>query len=207
MDELAERVEYSKATLYHHFTSKEDLMLAVIVDHVRKRTEYFTRAALFRGGTRERMFGFGIADRLLSRLYPLSFPLAQLVMSPSIWSKCSEARQKTYSEASGKCFELAIGVAEDGKQRGDFTEWSPNPEQIVWGLISISKGAHLLAEEDMFSGQLEDEFDSMSFLFDNYHYYLDGLVWQPFSRDHDYSQTEKRMIEELFSDEFSQLES
>ncbi|MEM9015773.1 MAG: helix-turn-helix domain-containing protein, partial [Verrucomicrobiota bacterium] len=29
LDELADRVEYSKATLYHHFSSKEDLVLAV----------------------------------------------------------------------------------------------------------------------------------------------------------------------------------
>lgn len=205
LDELAERVEYSKATLYHHFSSKEDLVLAVAIEHMLRRQDYFTRAALFRGDSREKMFGFGFADRLLSIESPHSFPLAQLVNTDSIWAKCSEARRKAFLAAADRCFDLGVTVAEEAKSRGDLSEWSPEPRQIVWGLVSISKGAHLMQEQEMFTEQLDANTGSMDYLFDSYHFYLDGLGWKPFSRDFDFAKTEERLKAELFAEEIDRI--
>jgi len=205
LDELAERVEYSKATLYHHFSSKEDLVLAVVIRHFARRHDYFRRAVGFDGRSRERMFAFGIADRLLSRQFPHGFPLVQLVRSPSIWSKCSEARRARYYEMAQPCFEMAMQVAREGAAHGDFEPWSPPPEQVVWGLVSLSKGAHLIAEEALFRERGQDEFEPLEFLFDNYHRYLDGAGWKPSSRQFDYAATRRRIETELFAEEFAAL--
>lgn len=206
LDELAERVEYSKATLYHHFVSKEDLVLAVVTRHLAVRRDFFARAVAFRGLPRERMFAIGIADRVLSRKYPHGFPLMQLVRQNSIWSKCSETRQRTFSEATGHCFAMGLQVAEAGVAAGDFAEWSPSPDQVVWGLVSLSKGAHLLAEDDLF-GAFGDrpEPEPMVYLFDNYHRFLDGTGWQPLTREFDYETTRVRVEQELFRDEIASL--
>ena len=85
LDEVARRIEYSKATIYNHFKSKEDLVLAVAVSHLLTRTELFARALTFEGTTRERMFVIGAADVILAKVHPHWFPIMQLVRTQSIW--------------------------------------------------------------------------------------------------------------------------
>lgn len=206
LDELADRVEYSKATLYHHFVSKEDLMLAVVDQHFAKRHDYFARAWGFSGETRERIFAFGIADRLLSMQYPHGFPLVQLVRQPSIWAKCSDSRKEAYGKRGSGCFELAMKVATDAIENGDLPKTIP-PDRIVWGLVSLSKGAHLIAEEGLFQDIEDSESQPLQYLFDNYHHYLDGAGWTPLLSDHDYEATRQRIEKELFADEFASLAS
>ncbi|MEM1441668.1 MAG: TetR/AcrR family transcriptional regulator [Verrucomicrobiota bacterium] len=204
LDELADRVEYSKATLYHHFVSKEDLVLAVVDRHFEIRRDYFERACNFDGLTRERICGFGIADRLLSMQYPHGFPLVQLVRQPSIWAKCSDARKEAYRSVGGHCFDLAMKVATDAIQQGELSE-TTKPDQVIWGLVSLSKGAHLITEEAMFE-ELEDvSSEPLQYLFDNYHHFLDGTGWKPLLPDHDYDAAHERIRNELFAEEFASL--
>lgn len=206
LDELADRVEYSKATLYHHFVSKEDLVLAVVDRHFAIRHEYFERARSFVGLTRERIYAFGIADRLLSRQFPHGFPLVQLIRQPSIWAKCSESRKEAYGKTGIRCFELALEVATEALHTGDLPE-TTRPDQIVWGLVSLSKGAHLITEEGFFREFEVPESEPLAFLFDNYHHFLDGAGWTPLRADHDYEATRERIEKEIFAAEFKSLEA
>ncbi|MEM6909997.1 MAG: TetR/AcrR family transcriptional regulator [Verrucomicrobiota bacterium] len=201
LDELAEQVEYSKATLYHHFKSKEDLVLGVVNYHATLRWESFKAAHDFKGLTRERITAFAMADRMLAQNFPHGFPLVQLVRSPSIWSKCSEERQAYFFQTFDRCFELAVAVAEDAAAQGELAKDAPQPDQIVWGLISLSKGAFLIAEEGSFSEKYARE--PLRYLFDNYCRYLDGVGWGPSAEEHDYEATKERIQSEL--SDFSQI--
>ncbi|MEM9478093.1 MAG: TetR/AcrR family transcriptional regulator [Verrucomicrobiota bacterium] len=201
LDELAEAVEYSKATLYHHFRSKEDLVLAVVNHHLQIRRDYFTRARNFQSISRERILAFGVGDRILSRDYEHSFPLVQLVRSPSIWSKTSETRQNEFFKTSGECFQLCVDVVQDALKAGDLAMESDQAARIVWGLVSLSKGAHLVSEESTFGP--ENSSQPLHHLFDNYSLYLDGAGWKPLSSDHDYESARERIANELFDTSFS----
>lgn len=201
LDELAEAVEYSKATLYHHFRSKEDLVLAVVNHHFHIRRDYFTRARNFQSITRERILAFGVGDRLLSRDYEHSFPLVQLVRSPSIWSKTSEGRQAEFFKTSHECFQLCVEVVHDALKKGDLALDADHAERIVWGLVSLSKGAHLVSEESTFGP--ENSSQPLHHLFDNYCLYLDGAGWKPLSSEHDYEGAAERIASELFGTSFS----
>jgi AcrR family transcriptional regulator len=204
LDEVAERVEYSKATLYHHFSSKEDLVLAVVMRHMDARRQWFQRAVGFAGLTREKIFACGIADRVVSRTYPHAFPLMQLIRMPSIWSKCSEERKAKYGRVGEGCMGQGFQIAAEAAAQGDFEAWSPSPEQVIWGLVSLSMGAHLLAEDGQREGD-ENPDAPLEVLFDNYHRYLDGAGWRPFSRDFDYEASRRRIEEQLFSTEIQAL--
>ncbi|MBL9128921.1 MAG: TetR/AcrR family transcriptional regulator, partial [Verrucomicrobiales bacterium] len=61
LDELARSIEYSKGTIYLHFETKEDLVLAIATRAVRERADLFERATKFVGKTRERMRAIGFA--------------------------------------------------------------------------------------------------------------------------------------------------
>ncbi len=205
LDELAERVEYSKATLYHHFESKEDLVLAVVARQMRMRVDFFERAAGYRGSTRERIFAFGIGDLLLSRLAPHGFPLAELVRSDSIWGKCSEARRAGMHAINGRCFQLGVEVVDAARRAGDLEAWAPPSTEVVWGLVSLSKGAHLLAADEIFRDAAATRDGPMDCLLENYHRYLDGCGWRPYRRDFDFDGSRGEIEADLFSAELGAL--
>ncbi len=195
LDLLADEVEYSKATLYKHFSSKEDLILAVAIEHSEHRRRLFQLAANAEGHSREKMFAFGIADRLLSDSLPHAFSLSQLVSTESIWGKCSAERQNAYESSLATCFSLAIAVASEAKNAGDLP-CDANPAEIVWGLVSLSKGAHLLVENSNFA----EMGNPMNSLFNHYHALLDGIGWTPLSGDFDYDDSEHRLRASLLLD-------
>ncbi len=206
LDDLAERVEYSKATLYHHFASKEDLVLAVVTWQMARRVDFFERAARYAGTTRERIFGFGIGDLLLSRLAPHGFPLAELVRSDSIWKKCSDERRAGMHAINWRCFQLGVEVVDAARVAGDLEEWAPPSAEVVWGLVSLSKGAHLLAADEIFRGPAVIGGSPMDCLLENYHRYLDGCGWRAYRRDFDYDASRREIESLLFAEELRGLE-
>src|SRR5271165_2360473 len=68
MDQLAESTEYSKGTIYQHFSTKEDLVTALAIESMERRVELFLRAEQFVGRSRERMLAIGVADEIFSLL-------------------------------------------------------------------------------------------------------------------------------------------
>ena len=119
LDEVARRIEYSKATIYNHFKTKEDLVLAVAVAHIEIRTEFFGRALSFDGSSRERMFVIGGADTILSKLNPHWFPILQLVRSQSIWEKASDEQHERYTQATRACMAIPKEIIRQGRESGD----------------------------------------------------------------------------------------
>ncbi len=99
MEQLAEAVEYSKGTLYQHFSSKEDLVLGVATQSLRQRADLFEQAATFQGRTRERCRAIGFACCEFAMAHPemtaLSWPIthectpvARSGLSAQVWFAC-----------------------------------------------------------------------------------------------------------------------
>ena len=84
MDRIAEKIEYSKGTVYQHFSSKEDLIVALATQMNVKRSEFFARAATFQGLPRERCMGIGLAANLIPRLYPSWLRAEQIIHASSV---------------------------------------------------------------------------------------------------------------------------
>ena len=74
MARLAEKCDYAVGTLYQHFASKEDLLVALATENVQHRVEMFERVAHWKASTRDRMFGIAVADMLLMRQLSGAFP-------------------------------------------------------------------------------------------------------------------------------------
>ncbi|MEM1295637.1 MAG: TetR/AcrR family transcriptional regulator [Verrucomicrobiota bacterium] len=204
LNELADKIEYSKATIYNHYESKEDLILAVATMHLEKRADLFGRALTFSGETRERMFVIGFADTLLSKMFPHAFTIHQVVSSPSIWDKASEEQQRLFREAAHRCMSIASEVIRQARVAGDLPEGSPSDQHILAGLVGLAKGSHLLAEgPSLFPDEMEVE--PLALLFDNFGLFLDGVGWKPLRTEWDYETTQRRIAEELFANETNQI--
>ena len=90
MDRIAREIEYSKGTIYQHFSCKEEIILALALQTMEKRKELFQRASSFRGRSRERLQAIGVAAELFVRLYSDHFKVEQIIRSDSIWRSTGE---------------------------------------------------------------------------------------------------------------------
>lgn len=207
LDQLAERIEYSKATIYNHFPSKEDLVLAVSLRHMAKRREFFARALTFAGRPRERMFVIGLADAVIAGLHPHAFAMAQLAQSPSIWEKTAPRLRQTFGLTSGDCMKAPREIIRQARREGDLPKSSPGEDQILFGLVGMSRGAHLLSsgpgDHRALLGPEAPEADEL--LKRNYHVFLDGTGWRPLQAEWDYAKTERRIWSEVFPAEVAEL--
>ncbi|MHC4958944.1 MAG: TetR/AcrR family transcriptional regulator [Planctomycetota bacterium] len=202
MDRIAEKIEYSKGTVYQHFGSKEDVIVAVAAQANDKRAEFFERAALFHGSTRERVLGIGISVDLFRQLYPSWLRAEQIIHGSSISEKAGDEHMRALYTNENRCFGTFLGIVRDGIAQGDLPA-DASPEHIVFGLWTMTYGAHFLMSSRM---PVEEKIaDPAATLRDNQHTLLDGFAWKPFAKDWDYVATEARLLDEVFVEEARQV--
>ena len=202
LDRLAEQVEYSKGTLYNHFGTKEDLILAVAVRNMTQRGDLFDRALLLEGRPRERAVAIAIADLIFSRRRPGHFQIEQLARTPSLWEKTTEARRDALAAAECRCLDAVAQVVREAMKAGDLSAAAGTTDQVAFNIWSMAYGMNLLAPTSAWPrkrrtaglvitpGPIQDSF-------------LDGLRWHPLSNDFDYADTERRIRQTIFREELA----
>jgi AcrR family transcriptional regulator len=201
MDRVAEATEYSKGTIYQHFTCKEDIIAGVLLRTIRVRGELFGRAATFHGRSRERMTAVGVADELFYTLYPDHARIDQITKVESIWDKASQHRREMCHSADWSCMAVLEGIIRDGIASGDLV-LPPNtaPESLMFGLWSMAEGARMLIDHGALIGKFGDG-DPQLMLNRCFQIFVDGYGWKPLSSDWDYGQTVERVRREVFADD------
>ena len=200
MDRIAGSVQYSKGTIYNHFSCKEEIIIALVIQTMEKRAEMFQKAAAFSGLSRERMAAIGVASDRFVQLFPDHFNVEQVIRSASIWEKTSEKRRAVMRACEHRCVGIVAGVVTAGVASGDLTlPPGVTPEQMVFGLWSQSLGAYsIIATSDALSELgIQHPFETLRRNLDSL---LDGWGWKPLFQDHDYEATRKRVLTEVFGD-------
>lgn len=201
MDRLAEATEFSKGTVYQHFSNKEDLVAAIAERSSAMRAELFERALCFRGLTRERMGAIGAAAELFLHLYPHHEQAERIVKTSSIRDKVSAERGAALGACEARCFASALTVVHEALAAGDLTlRADQSPAQLCMGLWNLYMGAFLMRDLELF---LDDPAltDPMAVLLANAQAMLDGFGWRPLSTAHDYVAARRRALEEVFPEE------
>ncbi len=205
MDRLTSLVEYSKGTIYNHFSCKEEIIITLAIQTLEKRLAMFERAALFAGTSRERIAAIGTAAELFVRLYPDHFRVEQTIRLDSIWDKTSEERRQMMSNCEHRCIGIVGGIVRDGIASGDLIlPEVATPEEIVFGLWSLSFGGYSIIATSR-SLQEIGITEPFQMLRHNYSRFLDGIAWQPLSSEVDYDAVFERVSEEVFGDELQQI--
>ena len=205
MERIAQALEYSKGTIYNHFSCKEEVIIAVAIETMNRRTAMFERAAAFVGRSRERMLAVGCAAELFFRLFPDHFRVEQIIRSASIWEKTSEKRRNAMESCEHRCIGILAGIVRDGIANRDLV--LPEhicPEELVFGLWSMTHGAFQLANSGD-SLQHVGIRQPLEVLRVHQHRLLDGYGWLPLSTQHDYSVVMERLQADTFAEEFAQL--
>ena len=185
MERIADAVEYSKGTIYNHFSSKEDLVCSLCCRCVSNLIELFQRAYGYAGTTRERFSAIGIAYSLYHQLNPLDAQNIQIVKTNAVREKLSVEKLEEMSALEHEITQLCMNLVNEAKQAGDIADAENHTtDTIVFGFWSMLYGGMLLAESDI---PLEELGFSpvIKMLWNNSQRLMDAYGWKPLSANTD----------------------
>jgi AcrR family transcriptional regulator len=201
LERLAEVTEYSKGTIYQHFKTKEDLVMALASQSIEQRAALFERVAGFEGRPRERMSGIAIADELFARLYPHSFRSELIIKMANLGDRASAERRETLRSGEDRCTALVRGFIEDAIRVGDLAP-SVSIPHLFFAILTMVIGTHTLKSNYDSLVAKTGIVDPFPALRANILILLDGFGWKPLSTEWDYAETDRRIAKEVFADEF-----
>ncbi len=202
MARIAEKCDYAVGTLYQHFGSKEDLLVALAADNSQHRVELFRRVGAWRAGSRDRIVGIAVADMMFVRLYPEHFRLAQLAFTEVVWGAASAERRHLALLAGEPLGSICDGIIEEAVHSGDLRLKGLTPQELGLGPWALTIGTHTIIHVD---GVLEqgDVRDPYRLMMRHLHCLLNGFEWRPLfdpSDDVALDQMIKRICDEVFHD-------
>ena len=198
MEAIAESIHYSRATVYQHYKSKVDVLVALAAQTGEKRVELFERASAFRGRPRERMVAIGEAVAHFALTYPSHFKTEHIIHTSSVRSKCSSENQMRLATCEARCPQIAGGIVRDAVSHGDLVlPKGLAPEQLIFGLWSMYFGGLFLMSSDVDLRSKAGVAEPMNALRRASAALLDGHGWKPLSSEWDYDATRKRVAQEV----------
>lgn len=204
MDRIAEAIEYSKGTIYQHFSCKEEVLCALCIRILNIQTDMFTRAASFEGHWREKMAAILIAHQLFAKLYKREFNNSLIIKNASIREKLSPASQKKVQDIEQQCFKKISQIVREAIICGDLVLTDLSPEDLIFGLWSTSFGAAQLQLSDIPLTKLGIS-NPLKVVLQHSIRVLDSYGWKPLSSEWEYEKTFARVHKELFKHETEQL--
>ncbi|MDX1804100.1 MAG: TetR/AcrR family transcriptional regulator [Alcanivorax sp.] len=182
MAAIARSCNFATGTLYHHFASKEDLLMAVCSELCDTRRLYFQRIYDWQASTRRKMFGFAVAHALFTQHHPEYFRLEQYVMTEVVWQATSEHRRQQFLQAMQPVGRMVESVAQAGIDQGDVKSLHIPPLALAVGQWTMSTGMNTLIHAEGLLA-LYDLHDPYRLLLQNIQLQLNALEWAPLTAD------------------------
>jgi AcrR family transcriptional regulator len=200
MDRIVANTEYSKGTLYQHFSSKEDVLAAIEAEADVVRSNFFDRAAKFKGNARERMTCLGYAYELYFTLYPGHFNSERIIEAPEVQEKISPKRRMSAKSQDEHCFKVMLEMISNAETEGNLQlPKGLSSQALCFNLWSTTSGAYSkLAAHFELPGMTQKEL--LLSVRHNTWLMLDGYRWKPLSSKVDYGKIINRARKEIFTE-------
>jgi AcrR family transcriptional regulator len=205
MDRIAERVQYSKGTIYQHFGCKEDVLVYLSLRGIAAWRAMYDRALGFRGTSRERILAIYLGHDLAARLHPIEYECIYAVRSFGLRDKISDEGRSIQTEGIAGLVGTVMAAVREGVAAGDVRLVAGTTvEEIVYGLWALHYGQLSLASysfpyQELGIGRRPRARQR------TFHRALDGVGWRPLAAEHDYAPVERRILRELFGEEVRRL--
>lgn len=179
MTRIAEAAEYAVGTLYQHFASKEDLLVALTTEGVREHGALFVRR------------------------HPQYFRIAQYVFCEVVWGAASAQRRQEMLEANEPLAEIVVSIVEEAVTAGDLDPRGLAPMELAVGSWALVVGTHNLVHAE---GVLSDFDVHEPYLLMCQHIQalLNGYGWTPLADAFD-SAAMRALIDRIISEVFDDL--
>jgi AcrR family transcriptional regulator len=203
MERIVAHTEYSKGTIYQHFSGKEDVLAAIEAEADIVRSSFFDRAAKFQGNARERMTCLGYAYELYFTLYPGHFNSERMIEAPEVQQRISPKRRLSAKSQDEHCFKVMVDMISAAETEKNLRlPKNMTPQALCFSLWSATSGAYSkLAAHFELPGMTQNEL--LLSVRHNTWLLLDGYHWKPLSSEVDYGEIIKRARKEIFPQEVS----
>jgi len=198
MSQLAAEIEYSTGTLYQHFPSKEDMLLAMTSVIGEERNYLFDRIRDWETLSRDRLTALIVAEAMFVCLHPNYFENEHLVYSDPVWSKASPDSKERMQKANESCLAVIRHIVHDAVEYGDVELAQSELDDTVFALWSMVVGTHTFVHSSH-SMQLLEVPKPYVVLFKTLNAYLDGLKWKNGTAPSNYAAFFNRVAQEVFN--------
>lgn len=206
MDQLADATEYSKGTIYQHFSTKEDLVTALAIESMERRVELFLRAERFVGRSRERMLAIGVADEIFARLETYHYRSEFIIKLANLQDRASVKRRELLAQLESSCFGCVVRIVKSGVESGELPS-EIDPRELVYSVFTMALGTHMTSLNYCAMLKEFEIHDPIKVLLNGIHILMDGFGWRPLRAEWDYGVTYQRICSEVFAKECDQLRS
>ena len=205
MDRIAEIAEYSKGTVYQHFSCKEEVLIQLCNHNSIGLKAFFERAKSWDGSSREKMLAIFVAHELWAALNPTCFEHTQTLCGGGTKEKVSAESLKTHNRLEFEIVGLIGSIVEEAVKNKELPADSTlTVPELVFSLWSICFGSLQLRSLNLPLKEMgvNNPKDATLLAIDAM---LDGIGWQPLSGKHDYTLVKSKINKTLFAEENKQL--
>lgn len=202
MAKVARACNYATGTLYQHFASKEDMLLALSTDMLGTRQAFMQRAVSWKASSRDRQCALIVADLLFAKRYPEHFRLAQYVGTQVVWGAASVERRQLMLAACEPMTAMVRTIADDAVAAGDLDTHGHSTFEAMLGPWTMTLGMHTLIYSEGLMEKLELS-QPYQLLLRQVQQLLNGMGWQPLVDAYDETQLlaiKRRVLTEVFAD-------
>jgi hypothetical protein len=172
------------------------------INALEKHTEFFERAARFRGFARERMVALGEADELYHRLYPHHYRALQVIRVSAQLVKSVYRAREPLQRCESRTVALLTQIVNAAVADGALVLRAPQrPEELSFSMWALVFGTRALMNTAVATHQLAIE-DAGAVARDTAGMLFDALGWRPLTSEWDYELTRRRVRAEIFEEEW-----
>lgn len=192
MEQVAEKAEYSKGTLYKHFSCKDDVLAAICNNALANLAKLMEIAQSYPGQSREKIVAMLSAYAIYAERFPEEFEIIFAARGSDPWAKASEERKEKFYEMDAAIIATFRKVADLGIEEGNL-KMPPGltVDQICFGTWAQSFGIYTLCEAEGLNTQMEKP-STDEVLLTQSMWLFDGYQWQPFSHEKNYAEVAEK---------------
>jgi AcrR family transcriptional regulator len=177
--DIASAIDYSKGIFYHHYTSKEDALLEVLLRHAGILAGLYEKAGAAPFGTRARISAMLELNIRGSEEHAELLPLSIAFFGKENLARAGTERRAALDAMYARENAVSSGLVREALSRGDLT--LPEGRHATWPLFvlsSVSFGSMCLASSGTAGRKytLTQMRPVLAYAFD---VALDGLGWKP----------------------------
>jgi AcrR family transcriptional regulator len=179
MEDVAKAIDYSKGTVYQHYMSKEDVLVAVLAAHLDAVMGRIDDAAAAPVCPRARIRAISELDLVYTIEHPEVLQLSTVFIVPHILAKAPPERAKAVQAAYDRSNAAERGIVNEAISRGDLViPEGRKPQHVRFALSSLHFGATYIAAHGSASAEIT-LVDLGPVILANYETLLDGFAWKP----------------------------
>lgn len=176
MARVAEITEYSKGTIYQHFSCKEEIVQKLVAKSTDKLVQLLLRVESYQGSALLKLRLVAEAMFLFYRLYPVEFSLLPTIRSKAVRERISAQHYAELESREQDAIDIVEGIISEGVKSYELElDKALFPEELAAGVWYMLYGALNLHEG---KSQEEDEIDRyFQLIRKNFQYYVACWPW------------------------------